>query len=327
MSIAIVSHADDLDGVASAVLIDYHLKNIYDVNPVVFFTNYNDMQKTIVDVSDKFNEVWISDLSFSDVEFLQNLIKYHPHTKFMIFDHHSSTRECYEKFKDEIYYFGFVDDGSKCATDLVFEYIQKRQCILTEYPQRLTELAHSRDLWIKNLPIGDELNDAVLIMGPYHAFNEIKNNLHNVVYGKYTPTIELAVNIAKQQLKDSIEIAKNTLCSTYTLINNVNLKLYAVVCNYNASDVADYFIKSYNGSNIIVALLNYKDNRVSFRTNKTTVDNTGITAKYFAQLFNGGGHNYAAGGFLDVSDVINGTVDFNKKLLHSITRYETNKKG
>jgi oligoribonuclease NrnB/cAMP/cGMP phosphodiesterase (DHH superfamily) len=340
--ILIVSHIADLDGVASAVLAYRHLaqtRNVATSKVIsVSFVNYDNAFDTVIEESQGMDEVWICDLSWkmSDVDLINHLTHIHP-DKLLFFDHHRSSRECFEAWKDHATFF-FDDSGEYCTTDLIWSYM--RSC--GHAPDELLPIvsaAHSRDLWIKNDPNGCAISSVISELGALTVFQALIEDPDLIHVSNFPREWQNICHRAEQKLEASYQAARNTL--TKTTIRNeagVEVPLMACIAQGCVSDVGDRILSEENGG--FIGLIDLVHGRLSFRSTHPTIKTMGFGVNEIALRLhpNSGGHPVAAGAKCGsrhltdgpnalLQDMLEAVADFQKQAAEKATTLMSNLKN
>lgn len=316
----IVSHADDLDGVASAVLLAYYIGVKYKTQAEVMFAHYENVNEVIQVASEDATHLWISDLSVRDFKIVETLSKYTPDT-LHFFDHHSDTLPFIEKISD-IATVCFQSNGTKCAADLIWDFMNTDNLLTPEIykcMEFLVRATHSRDLWINDVQEGTDLSAVIAILGPYSSYNCLIDSPQRVYRAHFSELMESCLRIANEQLESAKRLARFSAHKVFYRPDNpkscaAGLTVIAAYTFGCQSDVGHMFLEETPRS--IVALINLEKLTLSFRTNQSVIYQLGFGVNEIAKLFQGGGHTYAAGGFLTEEILTNGPRD----LLANVTK-------
>lgn len=317
MSYSCVSHSADLDGVASAILANFYLKTLHHGAHVnVVFTSVNgDAENAIISAIQDSSVIWITDLSFSNENFLSDLFKFHPDKAIHVFDHHASSQQAFQNVSS----CNAVLDisGNKCATDLVYDYIKTRiGCIPAEYCD-LVRYTHSIDLWIKDEPQGERLTEVIQNLGAKETFNLLTQDISKIYLENFTPAMQLCNKISDRNLSKSSSLAFNSVLEEKTDTLGV---VKAAFCYGCASEVGSALVQ---GEKAWVGLIDMSRQELSFRTNNETVNLTGIGANDIAKFLGGGGHPNAAGSKCTKEILLGGPAILKQEMVKIISKIKS----
>lgn len=317
MSFEIISHIADLDGVASAILANFYFKTLYPGAQVnITFTSVNSgAENAIVSAIQDSSVIWITDISFSNSNFLSDLFRFNPDKAIYVFDHHASSQQAFQNISG----CNVILDisGNKCATDLVYDYIKTRvDHIPTEYYD-LVRYAHSIDLWIKDEPQGERLTEVVQILGAKKTFNILTQDISKVYLKNFTPAMQLCNEISINNLSKSSSLAFNSVLEEKTDTLGV---VKAAFCFGCASEVGSALVR---GEKAWVGLIDMSRQELSFRTNNETVNLTGIGANDIAEFLGGGGHPNAAGSKCTKEILLGGPTVLKQEMVKIISKIKS----
>ena len=296
-SVLIVSHIADLDGVASAVLLTAYFKEFRGILPNVVFADYENAQEKVLSNSDFADEIWICDLSWKEnnIDSIDKLKS----IKIFFFDHHSSSRKCFEHWANSASIF-FDDSGKMCTADIIYAYLSSLS-ESTELPPPtedflklmapIVSATHSRDLWIKDDPNGCAISCVIDDLGAEHVFFELIKNPEKIHISNFPKQWTDSVSKFEEKLNLSYDMAQKTLLTE--VVNGVNV--CACFALGAISETGERILKEKGPSLIGFIDLNRKE--ISFRTNEETIEIVGFGVNKIASFIhqNGGGHPCAAG--------------------------------
>lgn len=300
--VTILSHQDDLDGVASAVVADRYLRG-QGVVPNVCFVSYETIEVDVERLGASEDELWIMDLSLKDPGLIKHLRRFGPE-KLFIFDHHSSSVQAMASWQPFATIL-FDDSGNRCATDLVYGFV--RETLGWDDLGALgpmVDAAHSRDLWIRDVQAGDDLTVMICQKDAHWMFGLLQGDPTLASPANYTAGMYEAMQEAETARQESIALANASEVTLKYRMHPITRELFdppvTLVCalsNGFSSDVAHALLDG-NGHRW-VALIDVDRLRLSFRTNDETIQATGVSAKELAESIpGGGGHPCAAGSAL-----------------------------
>jgi len=324
----LVSHADDLDGVASAVLLTHYIQAKFRKTPKVLFAHYDNVNEIVGQAAEKATHLWIADLSIRNLDLADVLSKYDKET-LHFFDHHADTLPFVEKIDDKATVC-FVHDGTKCAADLIWEYISP-EMLNHKLPEALikdeldclkylVQATHSRDLWVNDVQEGVDLSAVIAVLGPDKSYEHLTEGLHRVHRGNFTDLMEFCIHVANDTMTKAKNVAKASAVKTFYRPDSpkscaAGLSVVAAITTGCQSDVGDMFLKEIPRA--IVALINLEKLALSFRTTPEVIQQLGFGVNEIAKSFpGGGGHPYAAGATLTTEMLLSGP----RELLSVVTQ-------
>lgn len=334
-----ISHDADLDGVASAILLTRYIEIVFGVTPKVLFASYDNVGEMIKQAATEATHLWISDLSVRDLDIVDCLSKY-DNTTLYFFDHHADTAAFVAKIQDHATV-RFVTDGSACAADLIWEYIQHTMVdarILTD--EREVEASclkylrcatHSRDLWVNNVPEGADLSAVIALLGPEKSYSLLIEDLSRVYRSNFTELMNFCVSSAEEQVDKAIKLAKASMIKSFYLPESpksraAGLTVVAAMTVGCQSEVGNVFLSA--NPRTLVALINLEKLTLSFRTTPLVIQQLGFGVNEIAREFEGGGgHPYAAGAHLTTEILMAGPRDLLRQVVKIIDEKVYHKEG
>ena len=294
----VISHAADLDGVASAALLHFWGLMLSDDTHVAFadYDNAEDVIMKSVRDAGKNDTLAIADISLRDPSLLSRIAAHMPREAITIFDHHASSRDCWEAWRAEGVNIHFNDAHTHCTADLIYNaMIDTLGIPVPSDISALRQAAHSRDLWIRNDKNGEMMSDVITVLGAYHVFDELSANPGRIYPDNYTPVMCDALHKCQDNRERSKQMAKRSGSYQGMEINDGQLvKVVTAFCEGHESDISEMLMAPYSIP-CWVGLINIKKNVLSFRCNSFTVNSTGVAVSDIATFFGGGGHPFAAG--------------------------------
>lgn len=298
----VISHADDLDGVASAILLSHLIQDKYTETPEVKFANYDNVNDIVGESAKYATHLWISDLSIRNCDLVDDLRSFDADHLFF-FDHHMDTQQFVDTISNQATVC-FHCTGEKCAADLIWEYMLDNLSVfaIDKYGKALGHLVkatHSRDLWVNDVEEGSTLSAVIAMLGPETSYQHLMEDITRVYSDKFTLLMNFCIKVAD----DSVTKAKNTANATkrrYFYQPDSPLSKAAgltVITAYTfgcQSEVGDMFLQE--NSRTMVGLVNLEKLTLSFRTTKDAIQALGFGVNEIAKTIEGGGgHTYAAG--------------------------------
>lgn len=167
-----------------------------------------------------------------------------------------------------------------CSTDLVCDRFMKFEYIC----QTLKEIAHDYEFWIRKDERGKKIAD--LIASGYDKKDLIESLALGIFWSDKFG--RLHTDYMNKREKELNQILKKIVVKDYG-----GVKIAFAISNslISTTDAGNYVLEN---NPVDVSVIIYKDGRISFRRR----DGVTVNLKQMAELFNGGGHVYAAGGNL-----------------------------
>lgn len=339
--IGIVSHSEDLDGIVSGLLLSYYSNIVLGRITETKFVNYQELDATVLELAPRSDHFYMADLSQRNEQLSQAFAHLDP-SKVHIYDHHKDSMATMDLWLDKatIHY---TFNKQVCAADLVWEHLkpefdkflaeQTRMYLdekefhakvgfkgetLHRFPgeiratidalEFLVQAAHSRDLWIKDVPEGCLLSDMLDVIGYEAFFKMLWENPSCGSKENFTPSMERYLIIAQRKLERSKKIAKSTSVSESVHKGFLEIKIIAALCDSYSSEVGHTFLSEYPYT--IVGMIDIDSLQLSFRTNQETIDILGFGVNEIAKTFGGGGHPVAAGAPMSDMIIKNGPTYF-----------------
>ena len=277
----LISHIADLDGISPVILMnlldidfEYELFEIGEINEFI-------KEKIDSNFFDKYDDIYITDLSVSK-DIALKILNSKYKDKFKLFDHHKSAEWLNE------YEFATVTEEvngfKECGTTLFYQYLIKTfdndilkkenvvtyvECVREEDTWQFTELKDDADN-INNL-LGFYGNDEFIEL----YTDKLKNN-SKLYFDKYELKIINALNRKKQ---DYLESFKDKVIIKRVDSYNIGV----VFAEQYRSSLGHYIAEIYQDKIDFVAIINF-NRHISFRGIKD------IDISVFAEKFGGGGH-------------------------------------
>lgn len=275
----LMSHIADLDGISPVILLnlldiefDYELFEIGEINKFI-------EDRIDTDYFDKYDEIYITDLSVNkDIALKISHSKYN----FKLFDHHASASFLNEYSFAQV--FESINGFMECGTTLFYKYLMetfKSDILKKESVITYVEYVREEDTWqftdLKDS--ADSLNSLYSFYGNDEFIDiytdKLKNN-NSFYYDKYELKIISALKRQEQayleSFKDKVIIKK---------IDNYNIGF--VFAELYRSTLGHYIAEAYKDKIDFVAIINF-NRHISFRASKD------IDVSKFALKFGGGGH-------------------------------------
>ncbi len=268
-----IAHRKDVDGIAChAILKRYAEKKQEEIEH--HFASYDDLGEILKKTSSvKDCTIVVADLGYNENIPFDIVRELAERNKFIWVDHHIWDKITPEKFGIE-----FVHSLEKCAAELAWRYFLPQD----EISAKLAELAHAHDFRKEN-ELAWKLYDVIssgfdkMEIVRRLASGDFWNEEFEAVYEKYQKTKQKGYKFLDE----------------HTIIKKINSHRVAVglAPKYLSSTLACLHIQKRDVDFVIVV---YPDGKMSFRRN-----NPEINLVRIAELFKGGGREYAAGGRLE----------------------------
>jgi len=339
----VLSHAADLDGCVAALNTYHALKNkpnLYEINSEdVYFADYADSEAKLLELVSKYECLFITDLSWKSTSLLDKLPK---DEKFFVFlDHHKDSKAVFDAFRSDFpnVWAELSDDDSKCAADMAFELFDskwseeinkfvpnKMQPYMSENDwikeclRTLTRYTHSRDLWIRDEPMGELLTEVIAVKDVPFLFNYFVDYFDNAFgpgydyngevlfsesYDFYTPK-EFKCYHDECERTNEISYAmagRTRLSGELKLPGDTSVWLHSMYSFGPISEIGATVVEQYKLGWAV--MVNLERGSLSIRSNKETFELLGIGANDIAKMYGGGGHTLAAGAPLEIDDMRN----------------------
>jgi len=285
---------NNLDAFCSAAIIA-RLAKLRGYGYKLGFLNYATVEEDFKEVSnlDKYL-IFILDYSPEQIPNLANkLVSVNRSNKLFYWNSHhpfsSSVLESLQKhvkmvdlagLKREVGQLKLVQENKLCSADLSFEKFLKNDPVARE----LSKIAHDSEFWLRKDERSKKLND--MIASGYDKKKLIETLAKGIFW---SDTLE---KLRKEYIVKK-EIAYQKIMKRLVVKDYVRKKFgYTFSPSIlSTSDAGNHVLEN---SEVDVSVVLYKDGRISFRRK----DFCDIDLTKVAELFGGGGHNYAAGGRL-----------------------------
>ena len=329
--VLIVSHIADLDGVASAVLAYQHIRHYRSIFPEVVFADYDDAFEKIVEAAKGKDEVWICDISWkmSNIGLIDHLSHISP-DRLLFFDHHRSSRDCFDAWKERAT-FHFDDSGESCTADLVYRYIMDNgwdffiadngwgECQIPA----IVSAAHSRDLWIRNDPNGCAISSVIDELGARAVFDALIKDHSLIHINNFPPSWVDACKHSEQNLEKSYLVARNTMVKAHALSpNGSSVPIMACIALGCISEVGERILTEEDGG--FIGFIDLVHGGLSFRSTLPTIETMGFGVNEIASRLhpNGGGHPVASGAANSQRHLTDGPNALLKDMMESVLDYQ-----
>jgi oligoribonuclease NrnB/cAMP/cGMP phosphodiesterase (DHH superfamily) len=281
--------------VASAVLAYQHFVRTRAITPSVLFADYDDAFDKVVEAASTMDEVWICDLSWkmTNIGLIDHLAHIRP-DRLLFFDHHRSSRDCFDAWKDRATFF-FDDSGESCTADLIWQYMIS-QGHAPDDMVPIVSAAHSRDLWIRNDPNGCEISSVIDELGAGMVFQALAYDSSLIQIKNFPREWHDICKRAAQKLEKSYLVARNTM--TKASVRNAEgamVPVMACIALGSISEVGERILTEEGGG--FIGFIDLAHGGLSFRSTFPTIEKMGFGVNEIACTLhpNGGGHPVASG--------------------------------
>jgi len=285
----IITHGPHcLDGVAAAVAIARARPQAEILPWFVHNHEVNDAVRELRCGSDVANEVWITDVSWTDRQADRHLrgLAERGARVFWV-DHHRTAIERFEAGEVDVPFAASVVSERYAASRLVYEYLGERDdgALIKRFRDfwPVVERADDTDRWIHAIEGSHDLALTVRAMGSTAAYDDLLSIDRAVTY---TPRMRAALERVGGELQRSRDAAER---QRFSLRLPSGLVLVTSVCHGYPSEVADAWGRV--TPNAVFALYDAKFRAVSLRRSPDCA----VDLSRLARRFGGGGHPAAAG--------------------------------
>jgi oligoribonuclease NrnB/cAMP/cGMP phosphodiesterase (DHH superfamily) len=309
-SILCFYHAPCNDGSASAAALRYRLEHANYRNgdyelcfcPLTYTTEWDEplpeeYLKTDVDPCCQVSEIFIVDLSMSNVKFEQLVDHLREHDRLgpdrprvVCIDHHKTALDKIDelkKFCDETYI--RIGPGLSGAT-LVWNYFNERFNENLAAPALLRYVA-DQDIWEWKLEDSKEINAALNVLdGKVETMvKELDESLRDESYWR---DVRKAEGEAITSMVDS-QVMRSARMVSHIEVGETMLSV--VNATSFSSELGNYLCEHGRHSPNIIAVIYSIQEDWSVRCSARSIDGGEYNARQFAERFGGGGHEHAAG--------------------------------
>ena len=297
----------DLDGAGCAVLAK--LAWGPDVE-ITFCHNPADVTKTLLKMYDKeawkdYNLIFVTDLSF-DPEILKTFRKFKNILR--LFDHHGTAVEPFKPYCKWATVEPVLDGRLTCGTELFYKFLLNKGLVQNrDYFMEQVRLFDTWDWYKGTSHIPQYLSNVVLKLGPQYFLRTYTERLKSrdinelTVFNQYERDILLFDE--ERTAKDVSSFMKATyICQVESEDICPDETEFAVGVVFNGS-----YYSSVLGNDMcrdlgvdIAFMVNLNRGRVEVRTARDDID----LGQLMQLFYNGGGHQKAAGGVIDISEDI-----------------------
>lgn len=282
--------SEQLDGVSAAAIVLRYARLRNSPCRIAGFLSFANIEDKLQEMAAlKGNLIFVLDFPPDQIEnFEQKLSEITKNNKIVYWNsHHPYTQETLEMMKKYIHtveFSGKIKNSVKpeqmlCSADLV----AKKFMPVDSVALQLKLIARDIEFWIKQDERAIKLAD---LIASGHSKKEITESLSKGVLWS-----EKFEKIREEYLQKK-EKAFQQLINKMQLKQYVNYKFAFSLASslLSSADAGDKILSTHHAADVSVVL--YRNGRISFRRR----DNCDIDLTKIAQLFDGGGHEYAAGG-------------------------------
>lgn len=273
----IVYHKNCMDGVSSAFIADYSIKD----DKILVPLNYTEDRKLFFYKPTKEDTVYFVDFSFKreNTIKLANLVK-----NIIILDHHKTAEAELIDLPENV---EVNFDMNESGATLSYKYFYGGQHLGIPY---LLEYIKDRDLWKWELPNSKEVSE-------YLAFKVIPNDITS--FGKvFKEDINDMIHLGKILLEKKQQQIDSKLAKVQDLkVNDVWFK--AINVTENISELGNEICAKYNKPALLYFITENNEVICSLRSTDELDDVSEV-----AKSFGGGGHRNAAGFKLTLEDFV-----------------------
>jgi len=302
MSVVIISHRKDLDGLSSAaLLVRYFTKH----KPLPFYLTLRDYPDGANIIEDRLleiknSEIYLADLA-TDQKFIDEvLIKLkrlkENHNKIIWMDHHPTKEDIVRSIKDTV---DLLDlrESTTTGSETVYDRLYRRNGIKDEHAEMLAKLGHDSDLMEMKIPITSKL---VMLIDYY--------NFVDTGTAFYPDLIQLALYLAAPKTEADPEslLMQDHLQQLERYKRLLEKEKKKVFANVEVITTGGYKFAVFNypsifsGTRISAEVLsNFKvDASIGYSqdgSGSVRRNNESVSCRQIAKLLGGGGHEFAAG--------------------------------
>ncbi|HLH77371.1 MAG TPA: hypothetical protein VKV28_11245 [Candidatus Binataceae bacterium] len=293
--IQIVSHGPAcFDGVVAAATVArfYHG---YAVTPILAANQDSDRILQEIVTKQPGDEIWITDLSWNQVETAIHLRQMaDAGARIFWIDHHRSALRRLGQPEFAVPFAGQALSEDYCASRLTFDFLNqrhdlpdsaaRRQALSNFFP--IVDLADDHDRWIHRLEPSRDWALAVQTLGGMESYYE----LLKLTTPTMSPALSQALESGRRAMSQSMDLARSTLRERAL---GQGLSLLTACCFGYSSEVAAAIYQ--DRTNAIVALLDMRSGGVSLRRSADCQ----ADLSQIASALGGGGHAAASGFILE----------------------------
>lgn len=280
---AVFAHAQDMDGIASAAIMSRYLES-QDKEVEVDFINYGTVKEDVERMKElEDTDIYVLDFHFDDLDTFKDLDEVLERGNKVAYwgDHHPLTPELKTVHERYAALTDLISPSDRCAAEIAKDRFAPTDPI----SQQIARYAHDQDFYEKEIETANKISD--LISSGYD-----KKDLVSLMKSGDTWNDELEETWQKYDVKR--QEAYRTMDETVKVFTYGDLKCAVALKEpfLSGSDAANHLRDTYNPD--VIAVMS-PSGVMSFRR----ADDCTVDLGEIAQMFNGGGHAYAAGGRLD----------------------------
>ena len=300
----LITHTD-LDGGSCAVLAKIAWGDEVDIS---FCHLPSDVNKALVKLAEQeawknYKMVYITDLNF-DVNILEKLGKLQGSLR--MFDHHATSVESFSQYKKWATVRTELDGRLTCGTELFYRYLQSKGRIGNR--DYFVEQVRQYDTWdwySKNNRIAKFLSDIVTKFGLQYFCKTFTERLYSKdinelnIFNQYERDI-LLFDEDREQKDVAMFIENSYICDVYSDFISPTKKNFRIGVVFNSS-----LYSSFLGNDMcrklnvdIAFMVNLNKQKIEVRTANDDIN----LSQLMKDSFGGGGHQKAAGGFINITE-------------------------
>lgn len=280
---AIFSHAQDMDGVASAAIMSRYLES-QGKEVEVDFINYGTVKKDVGRMKELENtDIYVLDFHFDDMETFKDLDEVLERGNKVAYwgDHHPLTPELKTAHERYAALTDLISPSERCAAEIA----KDRYAPTDPIAQKLAQYAHDQDFYEKEIDTANKVSDLI-------SSNYDKQKLVSMMKQGETWNDELEETWQKYDDKRQEGYQKMDEKVKVFNYGDVSCAVSIKEPYLSGSDAGNHLLDKYNTD--MIAVMSPSGVMSLRRSEDCTVDLGEV-----AQMFNGGGHAYAAGAKLD----------------------------
>jgi oligoribonuclease NrnB/cAMP/cGMP phosphodiesterase (DHH superfamily) len=300
-NIAIISHIDCMDGLASAsIMFELYKRDGWD--PTVYYIQYKNEHKTIEAL--KNSESTIHKIIFTDFSLKCNemieFCNYFNDIEIEVFDHHKTAESELEMAQLDCPNLSVLFDNDRSGAMICWDHCTHKKPELKEiFPEWIYEYIQDRDLWRWKLAHSVFISEAMKL-------NIEKNNIYDFMdfCKKATPSSLVEAGIVLEQK------TRQMVTSKLAKVSEINVKGYTLKClnaTENISEIGNAICINYHKPALMYFITDDLQLVCSLRSTDDLPDISEL-AKSFP---GGGGHRNAAGFSLELNkleDLLNSRI-------------------
>jgi len=282
--LGLVYHKDCMDGIASAFIANHVLskRNELTLLPIQY-GNYQ------VEDFKAYDELFIVDFCLKEEELIYLNER---GICITIIDHHITNKDVFINTM-HIENINFNFDISKSGAVLTYEYFEKIDPSVKEFPKELFLYIQDRDMWKWEMPNSKEISEALSFLVQKNDLLSFESAVYKFLNNR-RKLIETGEFLLKKQQNDINVAIKEDKLKFTTLLDHDIVMLNATSL---ISEIGNTLCKTYNRVALMYFITQELNVVLSFRSLDTLPD-----ASILAKHFGGGGHRNACGAQMSIED-------------------------